>query len=509
MSTPAAQSRPVRIFCSYAHEDDQLRAELVNHLSPLRLEGRIDLWHDRRIDPGTEWGSAIDDNLESADLILLLLSSAFVSSAYCTGKEMRRALERGRSGQAQVVPIVLRPVDWQKLEIASFQALPTDGKPITKWDNQDEGLENVAVGIRTAVDRISGVRPPPAVGLPAPPPAQRRRWRLRRVLAGAAAVLVGATLLWCAALARQQVREGETWLNIRRPEEAEAAFARALRFNPLSSNARFGRDKAQIWSKQEQDVVSFERAAKSLYQSRPHDPHVNLWLGNIAYARQKTDDAIKYYQEACRLSSGLAEAWWALGVVYQEGGQDDQALAMYRKAVAISEETPRYGESLADLLAKRGDTETASQAYRTNAGNQYLLAKIELAKLLWAKGDLAAAKAEQEQAIGWLGQQSIAGSIENRGRWSFHAIHMNEEGEIDIGTSEIKICYARLELAVTLCLLQDLDAGPRASAAFRDCQSYGANLMDIVAADLQRLVAQTPARAAAIKSCHELLSARQ
>jgi hypothetical protein len=122
---------PVEVFYSYAHEDEAFRDELEKHLSLLRRQGLITAWHDRHILPGADWSQAIDEHLERASVILLLISADFLASDYCYGLEMQRALQRQQANEARVVPILLRPVDWHNAPFAHLQALPTAGKPIT------------------------------------------------------------------------------------------------------------------------------------------------------------------------------------------------------------------------------------------------------------------------------------------------------------------------------------------------------------------------------------------
>ncbi len=102
-------SQPVTLFYSYAHQDEQLRDQFGIHLSGLRRQGLIDDWHDRKIGAGTAWEKQILAQLESAQIIVLLISSDFIASDYCYKIEMTRALERHRAGEARVVPVVLRP----------------------------------------------------------------------------------------------------------------------------------------------------------------------------------------------------------------------------------------------------------------------------------------------------------------------------------------------------------------------------------------------------------------
>ena len=140
------------VFFSYAHQDESLRDELEKHLSLLKRSGTISSWHDRCISAGSEWAGQIDKRLESADVILLLVSSDFVASDYCYDIEMNRALELHEKGAACVIPVVLRPVDWHSAPFAKLQALPRDAKPITEWTNRDSGFQDVARGIRQTVE---------------------------------------------------------------------------------------------------------------------------------------------------------------------------------------------------------------------------------------------------------------------------------------------------------------------------------------------------------------------
>lgn len=157
-----AYQSPVNIFLSYAHKDKSLLQPLEEHLSMLKREGLISTWCDRQIMPGTHWAGVIDQHIEQASLILLLVSAAFLASDYCYQIEMTRALERHQAGLAIVIPIVARPVDWKTSPIAALQALPANAQPITTWSNQDEAFLEVTVGIRETVEKLMSRPPDPA-----------------------------------------------------------------------------------------------------------------------------------------------------------------------------------------------------------------------------------------------------------------------------------------------------------------------------------------------------------
>jgi len=146
--------KPIELFCSYAHEDEAHLQKLETHLSILKRQGLISTWHDRQITAGTEWAQAIDTHLNSASVILLLISPDFFASDYCYGLEMTRALERHKANEARVIPILLRHVDWKGAPFAHLQALPTNAKPVTSWSNRDEAWASVAVGIRRVIEDL-------------------------------------------------------------------------------------------------------------------------------------------------------------------------------------------------------------------------------------------------------------------------------------------------------------------------------------------------------------------
>ena len=146
--------KPISLFYSYSHKDEELRNRLEEHLAVLRWNGLISEWHDRNIDLGEEWAKEIDRNLASADIILLLVSASFLASKYCWSVEMEKALERHDHGDAKVVPVILRHCRWGGTPFAKLQAAPKDGKPVTSWRDQDEALDDVVTRIERVVAEL-------------------------------------------------------------------------------------------------------------------------------------------------------------------------------------------------------------------------------------------------------------------------------------------------------------------------------------------------------------------
>lgn len=153
-SSQLAPYNKIKLFYSYSHKDMDVQAQLETHLTLLKRLRIISTWYDRKILPGQEWRNEIDTNLEEADIILLLISADFLASDYCYEKEMKRALERHESGEACVIPVIIRDVDWRGAPFAKLQVLPEYGKPVNKWSDDDEAWTNVSQGIRKVIETI-------------------------------------------------------------------------------------------------------------------------------------------------------------------------------------------------------------------------------------------------------------------------------------------------------------------------------------------------------------------
>lgn len=141
------------VFFSYSHADESMRDQIEKQLSTLKRQGVIGTWHDRHIKPGNEFAQAIDDHINRDEIILLLVSPDFIASDYCYEIEMQRAMERHETGEAIVIPVILRVCDWHSTPFGKLQAVPRDGKAIKQWPDMDEAMLQVALAVRQAAAR--------------------------------------------------------------------------------------------------------------------------------------------------------------------------------------------------------------------------------------------------------------------------------------------------------------------------------------------------------------------
>jgi nucleoside phosphorylase len=147
-------SAPIQIFISYAEKDAELEEELETHLALLKHQQIISPWHNRQIGLGREKDKEFDSHIDTAQIILLLVSPRFMASNYADEQEMTRAMQRHANGQARVVPILLRPTDVKNAPFSNLQGLPRNNKPVVLWSDRDQAWLKIVQEIRDLCEEL-------------------------------------------------------------------------------------------------------------------------------------------------------------------------------------------------------------------------------------------------------------------------------------------------------------------------------------------------------------------
>jgi len=177
-----------KLFISYSHADEPLLKELTKHLSALRREGLITAWYDREILAGGNIDSEIDEQLDAADIAMMLVSADFLNSDYCSSIELKRALQRYRAGDLRVIPVILRDCDWRHSPLGKLNALPEDGCAVTSLADRDKAFADIARALRRVLSPPAQSTPEwGAAAMPSSsaPPGQRPSALLKRKLTDA------------------------------------------------------------------------------------------------------------------------------------------------------------------------------------------------------------------------------------------------------------------------------------------------------------------------------------
>ena len=151
------QNKKSKIFISYSHNDNlsdnPYIEQFKKHITPLKNNGLIEEWYDREILSGEDFQNKIDNNLEDADIICLLISANFLVSRSCMD-EKKKALELRKKKGVPVIPIILSHCGWiDDKDISKLLALPTDGKPVSSYHNRDEAWQDVYNELKKIIEK--------------------------------------------------------------------------------------------------------------------------------------------------------------------------------------------------------------------------------------------------------------------------------------------------------------------------------------------------------------------
>jgi len=133
-----------KVFISYDIEDDIYRKKLSSHLLTLVRNKAISIWSEDDVIAGQVSEQEVSKNIRDADIIILIVSAKFIESKY---DEILVAIERAKSKDIILLPVIARPCNLWKTSLETFSALPAGGVPISKWDDPDEAYTNIVEGV--------------------------------------------------------------------------------------------------------------------------------------------------------------------------------------------------------------------------------------------------------------------------------------------------------------------------------------------------------------------------
>ncbi len=149
-----SSEKRIIVFCSYSDEDRSDLERLEKHLKSLERMGSVLVWHKHKITAGQEHRREIDNQIKAARIILLLISSNFISSDDCYASDLVKALDRYHDEKIPVIPILLKPCTWDELSFSQLQVLPRNRVPVTLWKNRDLAFTEIVEEIKKVVQEL-------------------------------------------------------------------------------------------------------------------------------------------------------------------------------------------------------------------------------------------------------------------------------------------------------------------------------------------------------------------
>jgi tetratricopeptide (TPR) repeat protein len=500
MPPPARPAAPaptgVTVFISYAHVDAELLRQLTAHLSALKREKLVDTWDDREILAGDDWADVIDERLNQADVILLLVTADFINSEYCFGKELARALERHEdpADRAIVIPIILRECAWENAPFAKLQALPKGARPMSEWKTPDQYHTEVTKGLRQRLTRLidRDSRWYQRVGRKLRDP----RWWQRPLVwggaLGAIAVAGVAFALWWQAAARTD-RHVATAVQHLRSGRAQDAFNEVVPFcqSWVRRHSCFVQDKARlgVMLERQEDLEQFGARLRTLMARQANDPDLLFFSAQLALRENRADrhaQARADIARALELTGGkFPEVHFYLANLEMLAGRHAEALPLLDRALDPAVDPvapPHYLNARAYARARTGDLQGALQDYEQSAELGAILSRIEMAELLWTVSAFDRASDQLSTAHRALADASQPLAGRNALPWN---LEITAGAAVSLKQPQEKRCFARwMHLAgVALAARDRPDDAP---ATWSDCGPEATRIASAVTAALER-----------------------
>jgi len=135
-------------------------------------------------------------------------------------------------------------------------------------------------------------------------------------------------------------------------------------------------------------ISDYRLAAKMFDELIKLIPNPLHWisLGEALGKMRKCDEARAAFESALRMDPNFADAWYNMGVMYEESGDAKKAEQAYLRGLALRE-TPEGRNNLANTQRAQLKLIEAEANYRRAAEIGYPGAQMNLSLLLMLKGD--------------------------------------------------------------------------------------------------------------------------
>jgi tetratricopeptide (TPR) repeat protein len=267
-------------------------------------------------------------------------------------------------------------------------------------------------------------------------------------------------------MATRRLNLGNEFLDIGRYELAKQEFRKALRLDPTNVEVQLGLMKSEVYDMVEETKQGGKKAREYspevidkrlslISAAKPRDPHVQVMRGDMDYVKNKLDEAIKCYQKAIEFDPKVATAYFALGVIYDQKGQTEEARKNWEKAVSLSKDNTDYRNNLAYLYFEMGQYDKAIDSYQENIDRdpEFIISYLDRARVLRLTGNLEAAKQDQTTLIMLMREQRSDPLKKNQSPWYYPIKKGRDTVPVTLANFPEKEGYACYSLATTLYLL--------------------------------------------------------
>lgn len=380
--------KAVKIFLlsHLSNDANYQRKRLLVHLEPLRRRLDVLFYDSSEIAPGKIYASEIERHLQTANIILFLISPDFIAHYHRDGQEVDHAIKRYDEENIRIIPILLVPAAWKETPLAKF--IPKEGQSVSQLPDQEFACLHIAQEIGKVVDEvIDEVRKKKAAD----------EINKRNYVNSAKGYFRNGDYQEALDDYEQAIQidrsdatlhedKGDIQIVLKRFENALTSYETALRLTPESG---------PLWGKKGQALFNLGRysEAEIAYQQAirctPDKADFFIGLGDTRLAPGRLKGAIASYERGCQLEPGNAQFHIKLGDAHLKNANVKQALASYESAYKLEPTNAQSCVKLGDVYLSLSSHIKAIDYYEQAIRLQPQDAKIHRSK---ARAQFAFAK---------------------------------------------------------------------------------------------------------------------
>ncbi len=154
-ATASDSTNPLSIFIAHTYYDGRFLQKIDQILRTIAYQERNINYQFGEIALDTRWEMSRHDYLESVDLILLLVTQAFIATDYCYSEQLKWAILRHNEEKSYIIPVLLQACLWDGTPFARLHTItPRNRKAVDEWPKSPLAFNAIAADIRDAVRRL-------------------------------------------------------------------------------------------------------------------------------------------------------------------------------------------------------------------------------------------------------------------------------------------------------------------------------------------------------------------
>jgi internalin A len=155
----------LKSFISYSKFDGEETNDGTNYLEEFKMaltplieyNNRLSTWDCTLLIAGEDWDERIKKELNSADIIFILISNNLLSTNYVKNTELKIAFERESKKKCIVIPIIIRDCGWEDISwLSKNSAVPRKGHTIASWKekflSKDQAWNHVYKEVKNMIE---------------------------------------------------------------------------------------------------------------------------------------------------------------------------------------------------------------------------------------------------------------------------------------------------------------------------------------------------------------------